>query len=702
MMYPDSSLRDHLANLCILKLQQASTGRTHSLLKQVQLTCMLQRMRMQSLLQANSSSYSPSTASSPQFDVIASNGFPFSNAFAHSTFTFDNEYFSQDHTTDFHWDQDPLDSTLASSLSFDLLLTMGASQIAADTSADTSATSAIAASMIETDEQNLFSFGQLAAMPLGSYSEDFSRQVNVSTISDLAPTSYSSSTSSSSLSSPTLSSLTATIPQCSSGSNTISLNPQSSLSAIIVPQTGEPSYYDLLMATAPNEPLSQLLSTHAASVSSTTFMVAANCEDSLSHTQVTNKTNGNSNGNNTNNNSNINTNISNASNKNNNISSSGSSSNDLDIDTPSAYVMTACPPPTVPSQRTTIPLTTREIMDALSGQFTPQATEATAMTNGTSQYLASAASVESSMPCPQDKPRAILVLSQEKEQTQVHTSTATTTTAVVLTDEGVPQLEKDLRVPTSANSKASTVDDYLEDRMELDVDLALGSMTLSSPPVSPRKRGANPKRAPEIDGTSRPKKQKSRRQENCAGAAPISFSCNLRPRRLRLSTTTASTLESDDVPPELTKSKRRRPSEDSSSDSGSESAPSSPKTPPSNHDSHGHDTHLNRHDSRSKLDDLDQPLSLINRDTPDQSMSSPNSLVDSQRKNIPHDCNLAPMVVEVEAVINLNHMEDHGREAGILSTSLYTRYPATRQSPRLLKRLSSSAQPPHHRHSSKV
>ncbi|KAF9974482.1 hypothetical protein BGZ73_002106 [Actinomortierella ambigua] len=48
----DPSLTDHIAELCLIKLQQASTGRNHSLLRQVQLNSMLHRLRMLAFFRA--------------------------------------------------------------------------------------------------------------------------------------------------------------------------------------------------------------------------------------------------------------------------------------------------------------------------------------------------------------------------------------------------------------------------------------------------------------------------------------------------------------------------------------------------------------------------------------------------------------------------------------------------------------------------
>lgn len=631
---------------------------------------MLHRMRMQSFLQVASSSSLPSSSSDlSQTDITGS--FPFSTSFSQSAFSFDNEYahFAQDGgAPDFQWDQDSMDTSLASSLSLDLLLSMGASQNAAESAAaaSVSAATAAAASMMDTDQQGLFNLGQLGSMPFGSFSEDYPQGVPVAAATDACVSSCSPSMSSSSALS-SLSSPALVASQCNpmievvSGllpptTASASLLTQSSLPVLAAPSSLQPSYYELLMSAGQTEPLSQLLSTNAASISSPTFLVASKGDDTTPNTPM--------------------------------------AAGKVDInsghanDTPSTYILAAFPLSNGSPQRTA-PLTTREIMDALSGNFPPQVIPA--IIESDQDFVPAPTALEphrqqgTELPLQKEGLRDEVPSSEIKDQIETPES---------LSEEAVPELEEDRQTPERDQRPLLTdmgEEDEDPSSMDLDVDedLSLGRMTLRSPPVSPRKRpAAGPKRSLK----SRKVYSKSMKEERLKSSTRYPSSPSSRARRSRK-------LEETDLDPaELAKRhKRRRPSEDSSSDSGPESAPSSPKTPPS-HD--GHDHPLLHHQDKPNRDGISanlnhhphhlQTLSDLNLNMDLGLLPSTNSPVGQMKGTLHHHHPLAAMNVEVEGVINLNHMEDDdGAEAGILSTSVHTRYPSKRQSARLLNRVSS-------------
>ncbi|GJJ72568.1 hypothetical protein EMPS_04926 [Entomortierella parvispora] len=669
MMYPDPGLRDHLASLCILKLQRASTGRTHSLLRQVQLTCMLHRMRMQSFLQVASSSSLPSSSSDlSQADITGS--FPFSTSFSQSAFSFENEYahFAQDSgAPDFQWDQDSMDSSLASSLSLDLLLSMGASQNAADSAAAASV-SAAAASMMDTDQQGLFNLGQLGSMSFGSFSEDYPQGVPVvaaadACVSSSCPPPIPSPSALPSLSSPALAGSQCS-PMIEVASALLPPTAASSSSSLLIPSSlplaassnPQPSYYELLMSAGQTEPLSQLLSTNAASISSPTFLVASKGDEALSNTPMADK-----------------------------IDISSGHAND----TPSTYNLAAFPLSAGSSQRT-VPLTTREIMDALSGNFPSQATPTSIEPD---QNLVPAATASESVE-PHRQQGATVVLQREDLRSHAPSSEMTEQmeTSESLSEEAVPELEEDRRTPERDQRSSSTDVGGVDDdpaSMDVDEDLSLGRMTLRSPPVSPRKRpAAGPKRAL----SSRKMYSKNMKDGRSKSSIRYPGGPSSRPRRSRKFEETDA-----DLAELVRRNKRRRLSEDSSSDSGPESAPSSPKTPPSNHD--GHDHPLLPHRDKSNKDGPHhlQPLSDLNLNLDLSLLPGTDSSIGQLKGALHHHHPMAAMNVDVEGVMNLNHMEDDdGAEAGILSTSVHTRYPTKRQSARLLNRI--SAQHDHHKY----
>ncbi|KAF9944912.1 hypothetical protein BGZ72_001852 [Mortierella alpina] len=298
----DPRLLERILNVCMHKLQRVSYGRHECLSRQVQLSCMLHRLRMQSFqLQQQQLQQQPLV-----FDQDMSS------------------LHSLDSISAYDWDQSATlgPNPLSSNLSLDMLLSMGSPNGSSDSSASPSSTN-------DVDQQDIFSLGplpqqqnSLSSIPLVPFSGDYS-----ATVGSPSPIVLSSIPS---------------LPTSSSSQD------QPLATAAALPQQ---TYYELLMAANPNEPLSQLLSTSATTLGPSSFTTASPTHPSAYAV--------------------------------------------LDCPVPSFATVSASSAPTVVSQsipsadqisaafsvatipisapsdglQQTVPLTTKEIMDALSGQF---------------------------------------------------------------------------------------------------------------------------------------------------------------------------------------------------------------------------------------------------------------------------------------------------------------------------------------------
>ncbi|KAF9313958.1 hypothetical protein BGZ91_006119 [Linnemannia elongata] len=272
-------MTEHIAELCIQKLQHPSSGRHNTLLRQVQLTCMLHRIRMQAFLrpvmagyhhhhqqqqqqqqqqlllqqqQQQQEEHMQLQLQQEQQHLQEQQAFDQEMA-SHS------EYDQQQASSGYDWSQD---SSSASALSLDMLLSLGSTSTAAgpmtiasqSQSSNGSVTGSALTSIPDPTMSDFYSSLQqqqqqlqqqqqhyhslsLSSIPLVSYAED-----------------YSSSSSS---------------PSANAASSLVlsSQQPSTSSTSHLPQQT----YYELLMAANPNEPLSQLLSTSAATMTSTCF-----------------------------------------------------------------------------------------------------------------------------------------------------------------------------------------------------------------------------------------------------------------------------------------------------------------------------------------------------------------------------------------------------------------------------------------------
>ncbi|KAG0207998.1 hypothetical protein BGX28_000942 [Mortierella sp. GBA30] len=334
--WADPRVLDHILSLCMHKLQRASYGRHESLLRQVQLSCMLHRIRMHSFqlqqqqLQQQPIVFEQDMSSLQSLDSISA----------------------------YDWDQDATlgPNPLTSNLSLDMLLSMGSSTGSLSSSADPASSS----STSDADQQDIFSLGplpqqqsSLSSIPLVSFSGDYS-----STVGPSSPIALSS------------------IPSMPTSSQE-----QPLANAAPLQQT----YYELLMAANPNEPLSQLLSTSAATVGPSSFTAASSSSSipTLQHSSAYSV---------------LDPSVPSFSTVSSPtvpaVASQNSSSADQVLSpTAPSFTLAAVPVASLSeNQPQTVPLTTKEIMDALSGQFpiqpisSPQADTSTGIRTSASRH----------------------------------------------------------------------------------------------------------------------------------------------------------------------------------------------------------------------------------------------------------------------------------------------------------------------------
>ncbi|KAF9947430.1 hypothetical protein BGZ70_002689 [Mortierella alpina] len=361
--WTDPRLLEHVLNVCMHKLQRVSYGRHECLSRQVQLSCMLHRLRMQSFqLQQQQLQQQPLV-----FDQDMSS------------------LHSLDAISAYDWDQAATlgPNPLSSNLSLDMLLSMGSSSGSSDSQALSSSTN-------EVDQHDIFSLGplpqqqnNLSSIPLVPFSGDYSASVGSS-----SPIALSS------------------IPSLPTSSPS---QDQPLATATALPQQ---TYYELLMAANPNEPLSQLLSTSATTMGpSSTYTTASPTRSSSAVEHPSAYAVLDSPG------SSFAT------------VSSSSAPTLVSQNTPSAdHISTAFPLASIPissstdAQQQTVPLTTKEIMDALSGQFPIQ--PITASQPDLAVSVAESSSSQESFPVTLESP-AYLSTSQALSSTEALSASET-------------------------------------------------------------------------------------------------------------------------------------------------------------------------------------------------------------------------------------------------------------------------------------
>ncbi|KAF9284556.1 hypothetical protein BGZ74_001710 [Mortierella antarctica] len=513
--YGDSSER--IANMTLIKLQRASAGRQQCLLRQVQLTRMLHRIRFQAFLRPVLG-YDPSGA----FDQDLSSPPTLDTSEPHPPLD----------TIRYEWDQESLGpNQLASALSLDMLLSMGSPSTAAPSS-DLSSCPDSSSSSLSSDQ------GMFSLVPLVSFANEFldpsSRQQDLSSIPSSVP-----STVSSPMAPP-------------------SHHQQQPLT---------PSYYELLMAN-PNEPLSQLMSTNATSITSSSFTATCSSMDHLSTFSISTPTptptptlTATATA--------TPTASSSSPTETHGSTSIPCSDQQMLTSTSSPFQLTAYPidHPGAPSSDAsrptpqTVPLTTKEIMDALSGQLPIQPLTPTEMPFPVSEPL----------------PSATTVITTTSTSTPSYDSTSPYTQGSGTMENSSWKGDRDMLSPpphfqevderTESSESVAAKPSSETTSEEMDVDEANVAMT--SPPSSPP---AAMGRSPRQRSSSRPSTRRSTRG-NRSGSLGIPDTSAPEP-----STTGERGRKARSRSP-----KRRRMSEEDvsyCSESSPESCPASPKTPP--------------------------------------------------------------------------------------------------------------------------
>ncbi|KAF9998447.1 hypothetical protein BGZ65_006067, partial [Modicella reniformis] len=260
---------EHLMNITLLKLQRASSGRYHSLLRQLLLTCLLQRTRMQTLMRPAMAGYLPHhrhQMQNRQQQPVQQQQLAFEQEVSGAQPSPPMEP-SRD---GYEWEQEAAfcPGPIAPGLSLDMLLGMGPSQTAVPIAAAAPSMTPSSPGMPE-EEQSMYGLGHpqqqsqqqhpLSSIPLASFTNEYPASPLDPAANTVDP--YKQQDFSMSLSSiPPLPS-TSPMPQ------------HHQLPTI--PAIPQQSYYELLMAANPNQPLSQLLSTSATAMASQPFTVAS-------------------------------------------------------------------------------------------------------------------------------------------------------------------------------------------------------------------------------------------------------------------------------------------------------------------------------------------------------------------------------------------------------------------------------------------
>ncbi|KAF9348567.1 hypothetical protein BGX26_013031 [Mortierella sp. AD094] len=716
--YVDPHLADRIADLCTLKLQQSSSGRHHSLLRHDPanhpLTIMLHRIRMQAFMRPVMAGYLHHHHNQFQQQQEQQQ----QHQQQQQSMMFEQEM-SAPQPQGYDWGQEAsLNSTqMSTALSFDMLLGMGSSQSPVSAASTLSGTSS--SSAMDDAEQAMLGFGQpqqhhpLSSIPLVSFTGDYSAASSGSSDESFQHQGHNLSQE---LSHHTTSISLSSIP--SSPSTPLSQQQPLAMVAALPHQT----YYELLMAANPNEPLSQLLSTSATTMTSPSFSVTSSSATStlsqgpqpsyaVLDTSIP---------------ASLTVSV---------PSTEGSSMGVPLLSVGSNFAMPNFPGgsgPTTHSPQQTIPLTTKEIMDALSGQFPIQpmapSTSELPVTDVVSEPILSdiltvnksavpsiasvllptysAASMQYSESIGTEFP-----LSEPSENTNTNAAdpkrepTATYREGAAGTGESSinvstaePQQKQEeswdsdcnMQSPPAAHhhdgddkDSSVIVDSTVENQegnqeVNMDVDLVdLADISLLSPPSSPSKSNSrSPKRTKSSPTSRRSSRAQTRRSRAKSEAGSFAVSHD----------TLGSTPE--DAPEDAIRtSKRRRASDDdaSSSCSSPESSPPSPRTPPAILESHCtvHQRSIQNHEVPSDQMVEQQEKKAFELDSKRPKKESEGDATVSKNSDI-------AAVVDGESPGS--QTADGAREnAGVLSPSLLARYP-TRHSTRILRRTSGRLQ----------
>ncbi|KAG0264480.1 hypothetical protein BG011_006644, partial [Mortierella polycephala] len=489
--YFDPFLMKYITDLGMAKLQRATHGRHQRLLRQVQLTCMLHRIRMHAVLpQTGYHSHNPTQHHLQQQQQQVMFAQELSSP-------------SLDSISGYDWDQGTNlgSNPIASALSLDLLLGMGSSPSPVMTLSSASDSAPSSSGSSSDLDHGLFGMEELASQQHQHQQEQQQQQQQQQQypLSSIPLGSFTSDYS----------------PDASNGPAPMTLSPipASPVQSALPQQT----YYELLMAANPNEPLSQLLSTSATTMASSSFAVASSPSvlTSLTASPLESAFAA------------LDSSLSSAP----TVASAAPAASAMEISCSEQIFATVSRPFSLEQQQQTIPLTTEEIMDALSGQF-PIQPLATSVPNQSSNAAAvptvatmtttvisstSATAEEDQQPAPMNHvtpsqgqstapaaPVSSLVLGNapDSDASVLIASTLTTATclqdampvpsdipAIESSDVGVPILHSTSEADPEPTSVHITVDDQACDPItDMDVDtqelippLLYKSRTRSSP-----------------------------------------------------------------------------------------------------------------------------------------------------------------------------------------------------------------------------
>ncbi|KAF9084935.1 hypothetical protein BGX29_002259 [Mortierella sp. GBA35] len=291
----DPHLTEHIADLCIQKLQHPSSGRQNSLLRQVQLTCMLHRIRMQAFLRPVMAGYHHHYHQQQQQQLLLQQQqqqhqqqehqqqlqlqFQQEQQHLQEQQAFDQEMSSHpdydqqqelqqqpmgNAASAYEWSQEPSSSSLgsnqlASALSLDMLLSLG-SPLTSSSSPLTSMSSGsvVGSSMTPIPDPTMFDFYASQQQQQLLQQQQQQQHLHSLSLSSIPLVSLAEEYSTS-------------IPSATPASSPLVLSTQQQQPLVNASHLPQQTYYELLMAASPNEPLSQLLSTSAATMTSTCF-----------------------------------------------------------------------------------------------------------------------------------------------------------------------------------------------------------------------------------------------------------------------------------------------------------------------------------------------------------------------------------------------------------------------------------------------
>ncbi|KAF9103420.1 hypothetical protein BGX27_010594 [Mortierella sp. AM989] len=629
--------------------------------------------------------------------------------------TFEQEM-SEPQSQGYDWGQESsLNSTqMNTALSFDMLLSMGSPQ--SSVSAAPSLPGASSSPVLAEAQQGLHSFAQpqqlhhLSSIPLVPFTSEYSVSSSGSSDdpfrhqSQLShhPTSISLSSIPTSPSTPTL-------------------------SQAVVAALPHQSYYELLMAANPNEPLSQLLSTNATSMTSASFTVTSSATTALSigpssAYAVLDAS--------------VPASLAVSVNAPEQSSMEVPRTEQLLSSAASSFAISNLPGASglsTHSPQQTIPLTTKEIMDALSGQFPIQPVTPSISEMSTGKSVAEPVLSDQLQVCKSAVPSTTLVLlpiystvsmrnsqsihpstplveAVENSNTSVVDSAGESTTlcsgnkletvkaSADLSTAGSQQTQEEpwdsdchmLSPPSNHKhdeddgDTSAVIDSTFESQgiaqeasIVALVDLA--DISLLSPPSSPSKSNIrSPKRTKSSPTNRRSSRAQTRRSRSKSEAGSFTSSLG----------TIASNAEDDQDNAIRTTKRRRSSDEDVSSCSSPESSPPSPRTPPALLDSHCtiHQQSIREHEASPDQEIEQRQGKVFELD----SKRPKTQIEDNPTMGKNTDCSGNTIVANVDD-FNSQIPERSQVDAGILSPSLLARYP-TRQSTRILRRTSGKLQ----------